>query len=284
MSAGIEELISIGKLAELTETNAVTLRAWERRYGLLAPQRTKAGQRLYNAEDVAQVKRIKSFAEQGVSVGRVKSLLALEGQQTSLSENEQTIWTDYLGQVLAAAAEFDINALDNVYKTMIASYAIEVISTHLFLPLLKTYKARIAANYQNTLAEEHFLASYIRNRLGAIYQKLVGRVKGKVFVFAALPGERHEMILLLFAIHCLVAGCKVINLGINTPLEEVAYAAGKLNADAIVVFGELNKPTKKMISATIPMFSFYPMVAPLDKKIKQLPEDFSDALKIIIKR
>ena len=44
-----EALLAIGELARRTGVNPVTLRAWERRYGLLKPQRTANLHRLYCA-------------------------------------------------------------------------------------------------------------------------------------------------------------------------------------------------------------------------------------------
>ena len=46
------DLIPIRELSSLTGVNSVTLRAWERRYGLLKPQRTPKGHRLYSMQDV----------------------------------------------------------------------------------------------------------------------------------------------------------------------------------------------------------------------------------------
>ncbi|MEC8483393.1 MAG: MerR family transcriptional regulator, partial [Pseudomonadota bacterium] len=45
-------------LSEQTGVNSVTLRAWERRYGLLKPFRTEKGHRLYQPQDVDRVKKI----------------------------------------------------------------------------------------------------------------------------------------------------------------------------------------------------------------------------------
>ncbi len=41
------ELYKMGTLARITGLAPVLLRAWERRYGLLAPERTEGGHRMY---------------------------------------------------------------------------------------------------------------------------------------------------------------------------------------------------------------------------------------------
>lgn len=50
-----EDLLPIGEVARLTGVNPVTLRAWERRYGLIKPQRTPKGHRLYPQDQVQRV-------------------------------------------------------------------------------------------------------------------------------------------------------------------------------------------------------------------------------------
>lgn len=66
---------SIGEFARLSGITATTLRAWQRRYGLLKPQRTEGGHRLYSEDDVRQALIILDWVKKGVPIGQVKSLL-----------------------------------------------------------------------------------------------------------------------------------------------------------------------------------------------------------------
>ncbi|MGB5177623.1 MAG: MerR family transcriptional regulator, partial [Gammaproteobacteria bacterium] len=70
-----EGLLPIRTVSILTGVNSVTLRAWERRYGLIIPQRTPKGHRLYTNQDVERINRIVELLNQGISVGHVKPLL-----------------------------------------------------------------------------------------------------------------------------------------------------------------------------------------------------------------
>ena len=70
---------SIGEFAQLCGINATTLRAWQRRYGLLKPQRTDGGHRLYNDDDIQQALKILDWVKKGVPVSQVKPLLARPG-------------------------------------------------------------------------------------------------------------------------------------------------------------------------------------------------------------
>ncbi|WP_367672154.1 MerR family transcriptional regulator [Serratia symbiotica] len=68
-------LYSIGEVAQLCDINPVTLRTWQRRYGLLKPKRSEGGHRLFDNEDVARIRAIRIWIERGVPVNMVKALL-----------------------------------------------------------------------------------------------------------------------------------------------------------------------------------------------------------------
>jgi DNA-binding transcriptional MerR regulator len=61
--------LRIGEVARRTGVNVATLRAWERRHGLLVPERTPGGQRLYREADVERVLRVARLVQEGWSVG-----------------------------------------------------------------------------------------------------------------------------------------------------------------------------------------------------------------------
>lgn len=61
----------IGRLAQLSGFEASLLRAWERRYGLLQPVRLSNGFRLYTEDDLALLRRIRTFLDEGFSIGDI---------------------------------------------------------------------------------------------------------------------------------------------------------------------------------------------------------------------
>src|SRR5471032_1496457 len=73
---GREELFPIREVARLTGVNPVTLRAWERRYGLIQPTRTESGHRLYSMADIEKVRSILGWIDRGVAVSKVGKILA----------------------------------------------------------------------------------------------------------------------------------------------------------------------------------------------------------------
>ena len=73
-----EKLHPIRTICEQTGINPVTLRAWERRYGLFVPHRTPKGHRLYTQADIERVKHIQFLLSQGHPIRAVKGLLGAE--------------------------------------------------------------------------------------------------------------------------------------------------------------------------------------------------------------
>ena len=87
---------SIGEVAERCGINPVTLRAWQRRYGLLKPQRSEGGHRQFDDEDILRIEEIKRLMKTGVSVGKVKALLEntevmTQGNWASFQEEMLTV-------------------------------------------------------------------------------------------------------------------------------------------------------------------------------------------------
>jgi len=80
---------SIGEFAKLCGITATTLRAWQRRYGLLKPLRTDGGHRQYSEEDVQQALKILDWVKKGVPIGQVKPLL--ERPTARRTNNWQTL-------------------------------------------------------------------------------------------------------------------------------------------------------------------------------------------------
>ena len=79
-------LVPIRDVARLTGVNPVTLRAWERRYGLIQPTRTESGHRLYSESDIRAIRSILGWIARGVPVGKVGQILARTQVKEALSD------------------------------------------------------------------------------------------------------------------------------------------------------------------------------------------------------
>ena len=128
------ERFPIRTVATLTGVKAITLRAWERRYGLIRPGRTRKGHRLYSHSDIEKIRRILTLLDRGIQISRVSEALTLQtgGEKTPHSSP----WGAQLERMAAAVSRFDEEELDAIYDEVLAVHSIEQVTGELLLPAL----------------------------------------------------------------------------------------------------------------------------------------------------
>lgn len=127
-----EGIYPIREVSRLTGVNAVTLRAWQRRYGLVQPARTEKGHRLYSEQDIRQIGEILSWLERGVSIGQVKGLLS-EPQAQPVSDH----WQQTLEQFSQALLAFNQRKAEAELNDLLASYPFELVRSRILQPLVE---------------------------------------------------------------------------------------------------------------------------------------------------
>jgi DNA-binding transcriptional MerR regulator/methylmalonyl-CoA mutase cobalamin-binding subunit len=241
--------LPIRTICSLTGVNAMTLRAWERRYGLVRPMRTPKGHRLYTHQDVERIRRVQSLVQRGVPISRVRDLLDANPEAAD-GLRPQGPWRGYHERLAAAISQFDERELDLVYDEALSIHPIEKITRNMILPLL----VHLGERWQNlpgAIAEEHFFATYLRSKLGARLQHRMRYATGPRIVAACAPGEQHEIGLLLFALEAHQAGLQTVLLGANTPLEDVVIALRRSGGDAVVISSSV-EPAPGFIERALP--------------------------------
>ncbi len=231
-SIAARDRLPIRTVASLTGVLPVTLRAWERRYGLIRPQRTPTGHRYYTRDHVDLIHRVLALTAQGVSISDVRRALA-GSEEKRTAVRPAGPWSRYLARMSRAIAQFDDAALDEVYDDALSLHPIERVTSNLLMPLLAELGRRWEG-VAGAVAEEHFFAVYLRNKLGARlhHRRPPGGAK---LLLACAPGEHHEIGLLLFALAANDAGLRCVPLGADTPLTELAPAALRAGCRAIVI-------------------------------------------------
>jgi len=235
---GDEELYPIRTVSSLTGVNSITLRAWERRYGLIKPVRTPKGHRLYTQNDIDLIHQVLELLDKGISIGQVKEYLKGKGAQTATVKQTDP-WSSYQRRMLNAIVRFDTNVLDQTYNDALSLYPIDLVTRHLILPLLKQLGIRWAEK-EGSVAEEHFFGAYLRNKLGARFHHHTAVQNGPLIIAACLPGEHHEIGLMLFCLSALDQGYRLVYLGADTPVKELLMPVERSGADAILLSGSIN--------------------------------------------
>mgnify|MGYP001814972901 CR=1 FL=1 len=242
-----EEYFPIRVLAERTGVGHSTLRAWERRYGLLKPHRTPKGHRLYTDADTELIKRVLDLLKEGHSISSAAAYLknsmssasVLKGPITQIEPEQipppgDTPWQGYLEQMMHAIEDFSSERLDAVYNEASSLYPLDVISNQLIVPALDIFGAGWRAD-DAVIGQEHFFSAWLRNKLGARLHHSSSLATGNTLVVACAPGHRHELGALMFTLAALGRGYRAVYLGADMPLSPLPYIVERSRARALVL-------------------------------------------------
>jgi len=227
-------LLRIGELSRRTGVKPDLLRAWERRYGLLAPQRTSGGFRLYPLTDVGRIEAMQSQLARGLSAAEAARLAKEQDEpgqaRSSIAGSSIAALLDDLRAALDA---YDEPLAQLLLDRMLAAFTLETVLRDALLPYLHELGDRWERG-EASVAQEHFASSVIRGRLLGLARGW-GSGSGPLAVLACPPGEEHDLGLLALGIVLRARGGRVVYLGPDTPMWTLADASARMGADWVVV-------------------------------------------------
>lgn len=250
-------------LAEKTGIGTSTLRAWERRYGLLKPERTPKGHRLYGPADIRQVQKIVDLLNDGHSLPKIADLLSAgsdTGSPTGVlpvaSDQQELspVWQRFVDSTCQAISDFSIERIDAEYNEASSLYPIDMVTDKLIQPTLEAVGKVWRLHPERGIAEEHFYSSWLKNRLGARFHHAYSQARGTRIICACMPGSYHEIGLMLFSLSALARGYRVLYFGADLPLNQLPYITQRSAAKAIVLStaSEENSQVNSDLAALIP--------------------------------
>ena len=233
-----EELYPIREVSRLTGVNPVTLRAWERRYGLIVPTRTDSGHRLYSQADIVSVRSILAWIDRGVAVSKVGKILARTdaAKAVALPKNADTAadgWEEWQEQFRQAIAGFDEPELARHYGHVFSTYPLASVFEQILMPLWQEMLVR-QDNFGQT-SEWLFFDSFLRARVLARLQLGQSGQRPHVLL-VAMPGHCRELELLVAGLLISSAELVVSVLAPGQPLLELPLVCEKIKPQALVVY------------------------------------------------
>ncbi len=242
----------ISTVSALCGVDSATLRNWELRYGLLRPARDANGRPIYSEADVERVRRIIALLDAGVPVDHAASALAGDSRATRNQARPADAWDTLRLRLKTAISEFDDHALQTIYNDALARYPMRSVLEHAVVPLMRDLGARWRAQ-SGAVAEEHFFTFFLRNKLGAHFHHRAQSLHGPKLLAACMPGEHHDVGLLLFVLAAWERGYRATVLGPDTPFTDLAFAAKRVRAQAIVLSASL-EPGPVLLNKLLPDF------------------------------
>jgi DNA-binding transcriptional MerR regulator len=229
-------LVRIGDLSRRTGVGPDTLRAWERRYGLLRPQRSPGGFRLYERGDQERVRAMKALIDSGVSAAEAARLAASRAEasaETLRSQPSGRPVADHAERLRAALERFDEAYANAVLDDALALLTVDAVADRVVLPAMREIGERWESG-EISIAQEHFATGILRGRMLALGRNW-GAGGGPLALLACPPGERHDLGLIAFGVVLRDRGWRITFLGPDTPIETIARTAAELHPAAIVL-------------------------------------------------
>ena len=225
----------LGAVVRLTGLGEHTIRAWERRYSAVSPDRTPGGTRRYSAAEVARLRLLRAGVEAGHRISDLasESDAALERLLSPPAEAGPPEGSP-LNAIRSAVERLDLQALDGLLSLQFVTLGPEPFARRVAAPLLYEIGERWE-NGEGSVASEHLLSSVTRGILGVALRAASANRSGPRILFSTPQGELHEFGALIAAIIAVSAGAAITYLGPNLPLDEVVGAARQLNAHAVAL-------------------------------------------------
>lgn len=239
-------MISIGALSRACGIPAETLRTWERRYSFPAPVRKPSGHRLYQVSAIPRLRRIAQAVAQGRRAGDVihanerelEAILespSLRSRSTPRGSEAQTLSPEVeLRDCLHAIESFDAPTLTHRLLLGWARLGPVPFLERLIGPLLRS----VGDAWQEGRLEirhEHFLSERVGDLLRSLRLPFEASAHGPIMVLATPPGEAHNLGLEMAALVLAQAGVRVLYLGTEVPLAEIAAVAMDRRAAAVAL-------------------------------------------------
>ena len=229
----------IRAVSKMTGISIDALRAWERRYQAVVPNRTTRG-RLYDASQVHRLTLLRDATRGGHSIGGVAKLADVQIEAllatSVVAAKPLDAGTDQalLKPVLAALQNYDYSAANTELGVLASLLPVPELVTRVVHPLLDLIGRRWYGGTL-TVAQEHMVSALLRNLLGGLVRLYHPREPRVRLVFATPAGEYHEFGILCGAMLAVAAGVDAIYLGPNLPTPEIVSIVNRLKPRAVVL-------------------------------------------------
>jgi DNA-binding transcriptional MerR regulator len=268
MELSKKPLYNLSLVLQETGLKADTLRAWEKRYGLPNPARSKGGHRLYSDYDLQLINWLVQKQNEGMRISQAVAYWQelssagvdpLETLQESsppitpyLTEEPPDladVRAEWLKQSLKFNEQISLEILDQAFNL----YPPEVVSMELILPVL----SEVGESWQRgeiSVQQEHFVSEIAVRKLQSLIAAAPNPVRKQQILIGAPAGEYHVISLLIMSLLIKNRGWPVIYLGSNVPLAELEKAIHEADI-SLAVMSATRLATAAALQEAVLLFS-----------------------------
>lgn len=218
----IKTKFSIRDLENLSGIKAHTIRIWEKRYGLLAPDRSETNIRTYDISQLQKLLNISLLNKNGYKISKIAQIPEAEiPVKVREVVAKSSVSSHAINSFKLSMMNFDQVLFQKTYANLLSEKSFQEIFWDVFIPLLH----ELGMLWQTDTispSHEHFLSSLIKQKVYTSTEKLQGEEalrEDKVFVLFLPENEIHEIGLLFLNYEMLIRGYQTIYLGPSMPIE-----------------------------------------------------------------
>ena len=258
----------VRRVSDLTGINPVTLRAWERRYGILNPERDENRYRLYSDRDLAILRWLINKKNSGVSISTAAAslhdmiaqnnwpeVIPFEIAQIKAHNSVSPKgYTEKLFQLLSKHNEVEAARL---FEDALSKFDLETLIEKIITPALISVGE---AWFQGELriSTEHFATAFLLSRLNNLYISLPIVNKGPNILIGGAPTEEHEMGALMMAVLLRNRGYRVEFLGANLHLDDLVDYSWQIKPALVVLTASTNRVAMELLRAQVKLNTISP--------------------------
>jgi DNA-binding transcriptional MerR regulator len=235
--------VSIQNVSERTGLSTYVIRAWERRYGILAPSRTLGGHRTFCEEDVQRLNLLAQAVRGGHPIGKVAALPNAElkklitGDLPRPSPGKRTLANPaprLARELLAAARRLDARAIDRLLEEGRAALGWQSLMEKVIAPAAVEL-GELWRSGKVTPMEEHFFSACVKVHLCARSSQIPRPRNAPRMVVGTPTGQLHELGAVMASAAAATLGWETAYMGPSLPSEEFVRAVHVFQAPVLTL-------------------------------------------------
>lgn len=243
MPASTDPRHPIGVVSERTGLTPDVLRVWERRYGVVEPRRSPGGQRIYSDADIERLALLHRATRGGHGISHVASLSTAKLEEIVRDTESSAVAAptvfipagepdSLVDQAIAFTEALDPTGLESMLRRSLSRYGLVTFIDAIAAPFLRQIGEQWHDGKLN-ISQEHLATAVLQRVVSESAPLITGIAGSPTIVIATLDGERHANGALMAAATAGSEGWRVIYLGTDLPIAEIAETASRTNAQAI---------------------------------------------------
>ena len=226
----------IAVVARQTGLSVDTIRAWERRYGVVEPQRDDRGARVYDARDIARLRLMREATRLGHAIGDVARQTdaqlrrLVQAGDGAASESPSAA---IVKATLDAILRYDVAAAEATLTRVALVLDPFDLAVDVFSPLMREVGERWSLGSMS-IAQEHLTTQIVRGLASRLARLRPSRGAASL-LFATPAGELHDVGISLAALLAASNGVGVCYVGPDVPLDDLAESVQRVRPSAVVL-------------------------------------------------